>query len=207
MKKIVFIGDSITENGRFDDPLGLGVGYVRVIHDYLTITYPDKDFEIVNKGISGNRITDLKERWEQDVLAEKPDLLSISIGVNDVWRQLDRKEIPQVYPDQYEEIYLELLTKTTEQLDVPIVLMEPTVIEENPEAEGNQLLKPYLNIVRKMAEKFSAILVPTHQAMIDYRLNGGNYDLTTDGVHMNSAGDLLMAKTWINHVAPKVWEK
>lgn len=206
MKRIVFIGDSITESGKFTDPEELGDGYVRVIHDFLQVTYPDKQIEVINKGISGNRITDLVARWDDDVIALKPDVLSISIGVNDVWRQLDRKHIEQVDPVMFENLYEEILTKTVEKVNAQFIFMEPTVIEEDPHSEGNQLLKSYIQVVHKMAEKYSGIVVSTHQAMLDYMEAGGRYKLTTDGVHMNSAGDLLMAKTWLKQVGLEIFD-
>src|SRR5690625_6019556 len=65
-RKIVFIGDSITEWGRFDDDENLGDNYVRLIHDYLKVTYPEKQLNMINKGIGGNRVTDLAARWEEE---------------------------------------------------------------------------------------------------------------------------------------------
>ncbi|MBS4195551.1 SGNH/GDSL hydrolase family protein [Lederbergia citri] len=191
--RILFIGDSITEWGKNEDPEGLGIGYVRIIHDYLKTAFPSKNLEIINKGIGGNRATDLQDRWEKDVLALTPDYVSVSIGINDVWRQLDNPDMVQVYPDQFEEILTGLLEKTNAQL----ILMEPTVIEEDVNSEGNQKLIPYVEIVRKLANKFGAILVPTHQDFIDYLKSGTTYKLTTDGVHMNSAGNMLMARSWL----------
>ncbi|MCR2823022.1 SGNH/GDSL hydrolase family protein [Lederbergia panacisoli] len=192
--RILFIGDSITEWGRNEDPEGIGYGYVRILHDYLVTTFPEKKLEIINKGIGGNRATDLKNRWEDDVLALNPDYVSVSIGINDVWRQLDNPDMEQVYPEQFEEILTGLLEKTNAQL----ILMEPTVIEEDVNSEGNQKLVPYVEIVRALAKKFNAILVPTHQDFIDYLKSGTAYKLTTDGVHMNSAGNMLMARSWLN---------
>lgn len=198
MKKILFIGDSITESGRFTDPEHLGNGYVRMIHDFIKITYPKQNFTVLNHGISGHRIPDLAARWDEDVISHNPEFLSISIGVNDVWRQLDQQETEQVDPLMFENIYKEILTKTTDTIKAQIILMEPTLIEENSEAKGNQLLKPYIDVVHHMAEKYSCIIVPTHQAMLQYMEDGGEYSLTTDGVHMNSAGNLLLAKTWLH---------
>ncbi len=85
--KWLFVGDSITDSGRNQDPEGLGYGYVRMIKEEII-----KEFhvEIINKGVSGNRIKDLESRWKRDVLAVEPDLISISISINDVWRQITR---------------------------------------------------------------------------------------------------------------------
>lgn len=198
--RLLLIGDSITEWGRNEDPEGLGIGYVRIVHDHLVTTFPEKKFDIINKGIGGNRATDLKARWQEDVLAHQPDYVSVSIGINDVWRQLDHPEMEQVYPEQYKEILDELLQKT----DATLILMEPTIIEEDINSEGNQLLKPYVEIVREFAKKHDAILVPTHEAFIQYYKSGGTYPLTTDGVHMNPAGNMLMANTWLQ-ATEKLW--
>ncbi|MFP3440820.1 GDSL-type esterase/lipase family protein, partial [Pantoea sp. SIMBA_133] len=105
-QKWLFVGDSITDSGRNQDSEGLGNGYVRMIRDGMIKKY---DVEIINKGVSGDRITDLEDRWNQDVLALQPDVVSISIGINDVWRQLDHPEMDQVTPEDFKRIYDELV--------------------------------------------------------------------------------------------------
>ncbi len=195
--KMIFIGDSITEWGREGDPEDIGTGYVRLIHDYLVTSYPEKEFTILNRGIGGNRITDLANRWQHDVLDENPSYVSISIGINDVWRQVDHPDMEQVYPEQFEEVYTDLLTQVKDKTKAVIILMEPTIIEEDIESEGNQKLLAYSSIVKKLADKYEAIHVPTHEAFIRYLQASTGYQLTIDGVHTNSAGNMLMAKTWI----------
>ncbi|CEG26449.1 SGNH/GDSL hydrolase family protein [Bacillus sp. B-jedd] len=203
-KRIVFIGDSITHWMKNEnDPIG--TGYVRLVHDYLQVTYPEQEFEIFNEGLSGNRVTDLAERWEQDVLSVRPDFVSISIGINDVWRQLDSPDIEQVYHEQFEKVYESLLLSLKEKTNARIILMEPTVIAEDVQSEGNVKLAPYVEIVHKLAERYSAVLVPTHEAFISYLKTGKGKPLTLDGVHMNSMGNMLMAKTWVE-AAGKLFE-
>jgi len=200
MKKndlIIFIGDSITEWGREGDPEDIGTGYVRLVHDYLVTAYPERRPQVLNRGVGGHRITDLESRWEKDVIELNPDFVSISIGINDVWRQLDHLEDDQVYPEQFEEIYTRLLARVKEATKANIILMEPTVIMEDIESEGNALLKPYVDIIQKLAEKFDAALVPAHQQFLEYLKTDNGYKLTTDGVHMNPAGNMLMASSWI----------
>ncbi|WP_042221583.1 SGNH/GDSL hydrolase family protein [Oceanobacillus manasiensis] len=194
MKKILFIGDSITEWGKPEDPEDLGIGYVRLLNDYLRVTYPTTGFSVVNKGIGGNRVTDLADRWVRDVLEEKPDLVSISIGVNDVWRQLDQTDIDQVTPDMFAQVYEGLLGQLR---GLEVVLMEPTIIEEDVDAVGNQMLSAYVEIVRELGAKYQAKVVPTNKAFLTYLQAGSGVALTTDGVHMNSKGNMLMAKTWL----------
>lgn len=195
--RMVFIGDSITESGKLADPELLGTGYVRLIHDYFITTYPRRDFEILNKGISGNRINDLATRWQKDVIDLNPDIVSISIGINDVWRQLKYRLMKQILPDEFERIYDDLLRQVSSNTNAKIILMEPTVIVENPTSIGNEKLKPYVQIVNALAEKYDTLVVPTHLAFLKYLEANRGYDLTVDGVHMNAAGNMLMAKTWL----------
>ncbi|GGH76272.1 lysophospholipase L1-like esterase [Pullulanibacillus pueri] len=193
---IIFIGDSITEDGRFEDSEGLGQGYVRLLHDYFMVTQPELKVNVVNKGVGGNRVTDLEARWQTDVIDEQPDWLSVSIGINDVWRQLDSPELAQVYPEDFEIIYRKLLKETREKTQARLILMEATVIDEDLTSEGNQRLIPYHDIVRKLAKEFDALLIPENVSFQKVIKAQPGKPLTTDGVHMTSIGRMLMAMTW-----------
>ncbi|QDP39064.1 SGNH/GDSL hydrolase family protein [Radiobacillus deserti] len=195
--RFLFIGDSITDAGRADDQEGIGFGYVRNIRNHLILTYPEANIEVVNKGVSGNKITELEERWKEDVLAYKPDYLSISIGVNDVWRQLDSPHKEQVTPERFRSIYMDLLQQVQSETGAKILLMEPTILQEDTQSEGNQKLKDYVKIVQELSAQYDAILVPTHEAFMKFLSVNKRIALTTDGVHMNSVGDMLMAHTWV----------
>lgn len=199
--KIVFIGDSITDKGRKTDPLQLGGGYVRVLHDYMWTAHPDKALTIINEGTSGNRVTDLQRRWQLDVLDHKPDWLSVCIGINDVWRQLDAAHGEQVYPDQFEAVFRELLQTAVRETGCRLILMQPTVIKEISASTGNELLRPYIAIVNRLANEFDAILVRTHEAFQAQLARQTGKPLTTDGVHMTTHGDMLMAVTWLDTVS------
>jgi acyl-CoA thioesterase I len=188
-EKWIFIGDSITECGRFDDPLAIGDGYVKMIQDDIQ---QKKEAEIINQGVGGNRVTDLAARWEEDVLRLNPDLISVSIGINDVWRQLDQPQMKQVSPEEFKDVYNKILAETV-KIEAKLFLMEPTIIEEDKNSKGNQLLLPYVEIVRELATTYKATLIPTHTAFLETEKT----DLTTDGVHMTEAGNKLMAATWL----------
>ncbi|WP_226537008.1 SGNH/GDSL hydrolase family protein [Fictibacillus halophilus] len=188
--KIIFIGDSITASNKNTDPERLGNGYVRMIKEVLP-----EDVKVINKGVNGHRVTDLAFRWERDVIDQEPDLLTVSIGINDVWRQLDSPDLTQVDISKFEEIYRELLAQLP--ATTKLVLMEPTIIKENPQSQGNQMLNPYVEIVRKLAVEFDAVLVPTHDVFIDHLTKKPDVSLTTDGVHMRKKGNELMAKAWL----------
>lgn len=195
---LLFVGDSITESGRFHDPEGIGDGYVKFIRDYLSIAYPYQCPKVINKGISGNHITDLLERWERDVIEVRPDYVSISIGINDVWRRLDHSGKELVFPDRYESLLRYLIEETNKKLKAKIILMEPTIHGEEANSAGNRMLTDYVKTVVKLSEEYNTILVPTHQAFLQHLQDHPEEQLTTDGVHMNEAGNKLMAKTWLN---------
>jgi acyl-CoA thioesterase I len=195
--KIIFIGDSITASGKNTDPERLGSGYVRMIRNELP-----EDVKVINKGVSGHRVTDLAFRWKRDVTDLDPDLVSVSIGINDVWRQLDSPDLNQVDVQKFEEIYRDLLSQLSPA--IKIVLMEPTIIEENPQSTGNQLLVPYVEAVRKLAIEFDALLVPVHDVFIGHLKSHPEISLTTDGVHMKRKGDELMAKSWLKAAEPLI---
>lgn len=201
-QKIIFIGDSITDDGRFQDLAGIGFGYLRLIHDYLSARYPELRLNIINKGISGNRVTDLAKRWEKDVIAEKPDWIAVSIGINDVWRQLDHDQsaLEQVYPEEFEQVYRELLIKVQERTEARLIVMEPTIIEEDIYSEGNQKLKEYVKITQKLSKEFQAVHIPLHETFIHYIKENLGVTLTTDGVHMNPLGRMLMAVTFMEQI-------
>lgn len=196
-QKVVFIGDSITEDGRFEDPKEIGNGYVRLIDDYIKASYPSNNIQIVNKGVGGNRVTDLRNRWDEDVIQQAPDWVSISIGVNDVWRQLDNPSIEQIFPNKFEEVYKQLLNEVKNKTDAQIIIMDPTIIEEDVHSEGNQLLKKYVNITKQLSNDFQAVHIAMNDAFIQFVKDHPEKTLTNDGVHMNSLGRMLMAKKWM----------
>ena len=171
-----------------------------LLHDYLTALYPELSLKVINEGVSGNRVIDLEKRWRIDVMDHKPQWISVSIGINDVWRQLDSPDAEQVYPDKFEAVYRSLLNQTKELPDCRVILMQPTVIKEYPDSTGTQLLKPYVDIVNRLTEEFNGVLVPTHGAFLHFLQCEIGQDLTTDGVHMNTLGDMLMATTWLQAV-------
>ena len=168
METLLFIGDSITDSHRFQDPQDIGYGYVRLIRDYLKVSYPDQCLQVVNKGISGDHIKDLVPRWKQDVIDQNPAYLSICIGINDVWSRLDNLERESVDPVKYEDIFCFLLDELKERTKAKIILMEPTIHGEEISSQGNKLLAPYVEVVRKLAVQYDAVLVPTHQAFLEY---------------------------------------
>ena len=192
---VVMVGDSITACGR-GAHAELGDGYVRMVAALSAARRPGRRLRFINSGVGGDTIVDLAARWDGDVLAHRPNWLSVSIGVNDVWRQLDTPGggIPL---DRFTAVYRELLERTRARCSgCGLILMTPGIIGEKPDSEGNRLLQPYIQAVSQLAGHFNAFCVPVHQAFTE-AIAAGAPPLTRDGVHPNDAGHALMALTWL----------
>ncbi len=196
--KFLFIGDSITDCGRRDCPEKIGSGYVRMIRDRLLARSPGSAPRIVNRGISGNKVTDLEARWQADVLDEQPDVLSIYIGINDVWHSFAHTG-QGVSIERYTKIYRELLRLTRSRLpETKIVLFEPSVIWIHDPIDANDRLIPYVEAVRGLAKEFAADgYVPLHGLFNAARMMRPDVIWAGDGVHPGSAGHALIAHHWL----------
>lgn len=194
----VFIGDSITDCSRRDCPDAVGDGYVRYIRDWLYSLDAANAPQVINTGISGNRIPDLQGRWDADVLAHQPQLVSIKIGINDVWHNLPpnnrRTDI-----DTFRAGYTDILTRLREAFpEVALVLCEPSVIWPPAPVQGNELLQPYIAVVRELSAEFKAsALVPLHSVFEKAREARPEIAWAPDGVHPSSYGHMLIARTWL----------
>ncbi len=200
-EKIIFLGDSITQGG------GGPKGYVTLIKNALTEKYKDLGIEIVNAGISGNKVPDLQRRLDKDVLAKKPTLVVIYIGINDVWHGLN-DPAKGTSKEKFEEGLKEIIGKI-KGAGARVVLCTPTVIGEKSgganKADGK--LDDYSDIGRRIAKELKLPLCDLRKAFVDY-LKDGNKDnkdrgvLTTDTVHLNEAGNKLIAETMLKTIDP-----
>ena len=198
--KILFFGDSITDAGRYrtgTGALGLGCGYVLNIACELLKKYPT--YEILNRGVCGNRVVDLLARAKEDVWNNNPDVLSILIGVNDVWHEVfDNKGVDL---DLYEKVYRIILDKSLEvNSNLKVMIMEPFVLKgtttEN-RFEEFLLVKEYAKVSRKLAQEYGFKFVPLQEKLDQIaKINGTSY-ITEDGVHPNVGGVKLIAEEWL----------
>jgi len=200
------IGDSITDCGR-KKPEGegrndaLGNGYVSLVDAFLQSTYPELGIRVVNMGISGNTVRNLKERWQTDVLEHKPDWLSIMIGINDVWRQYDVPQIVErhVYIEEYEQTLRELVELTKPTLK-GLVLMTPYYIEPNEKDGMRAAMDQYGAVVQRIAQQYGAIFVDTQKAFASVLEHIYPATLAWDRVHPNMAGHMTLAKSFLNAI-------
>jgi lysophospholipase L1-like esterase len=207
---ILFQGDSITDAGRSrekagvpNEQPGMGNGYAWLAVAELLVDRPKDDLKIYNRGISGNKVYQLAERWQADCLDLKPTLLSILIGVNDLWHKLTGKYDGTV--QVYERDYHALIERTRKALPkVKLVICEPFVLRCGavndkwfPEFDT------YRAAARRVAETHRAAFIP-FQAMFDEAIKyAPPAHWAADGVHPTSAGASLMAHNWLRTVSGK----
>jgi lysophospholipase L1-like esterase len=192
--RIVFLGDSITAGGNS------GKGYIQVIRKHLADKKSDLAVECIGAGISGNKVPNLQGRVDKDVIAKKPTIVVIYIGINDVWHGESNPKNGTA-PEAFEAGLKEVINKCT-KAGAQVVLCTPTVIGELP-GGSNKLdskLDDYAAISRKVAKELNLPLCDLRKAFVDH-LQTKNPEkkaqgiLTTDRVHLNEAGNLLVAQT------------
>jgi lysophospholipase L1-like esterase len=206
----LFQGDSITDGNRTRDNDWnhvMGHGYAYIIASKLWYEYPEKGFHFFNRGISGNKVTDLAARWQTDTLDLKPNVLSILIGINDVSALLRGNAAFTV--EQYESGYRALLEQTRQQLPgVQLVLCEPFIL---PVGQVKDKLEGYSREVRlrqqtvkKLSAEHNAILVEFQPAFNKAVAKAPAEYWIWDGIHPMPAGHELMAREWLNQVSKKL---
>ena len=189
----LFIGDSVTDCGRDIDP-PYGDGYVQEIASTGIL-----DGSIINVGTSGHRLVDLEKRWQVDVLDHQPTLVSIAIGINDMWRRYDDHD-PTPTQD-FRDRYHQLLSQTKDLVHPQFVLCEPFMLEVRDEMKSwREDLNPKIEIVHEMAQEFSAILVPFDKHFTTLSKSISMNELAEDGIHPTAFGHQEMAKLWLSTV-------
>ena len=198
---ILFYGDSITDAGRnreakAGDAGGWGGGYVHQIAAYLGAQDPADELIFTNKGNGGNRISDLEARLQTDVLDEEPDIVSILIGINDVWRRFDSGQDSPI--KEFAAAYRRICKKITAD-GARLVLLEPFVLPVPEDRRAwREDLNPKIDIVRDMAREFEATLVPLDGLFAAASARREPAFWTPDGVHPSPAGHALIARAWID---------
>lgn len=198
--RVLFQGDSVTDCGRDrNDPAALGNGYAAMAAAWHAAAHPDSGARFINRGVSGDRVRDLQERWEHDCLDLFPDVLSILIGINDVWRRYDRADPTSA--DRFESGYRDLLERARARTDARLVLLEPFVLPVFPgHEEWREDLDPKIRIVRALAREYGATHIPLDGLFARAAARRPPRDWATDGVHPTAGGHALIARAWLEAV-------
>lgn len=207
----LFQGDSITDGnrGRNTDPNHImGHGYAFSIASRLGADFPEKKLTFYNRGISGNKVTDLETRWQKDTLDLKPDVLSILVGINDTSSVVFSRPDP-VTAEKYEEVYRSLLNQTKAQFpEILFVLCNPFIlpvgkVKENWDAYKTELAKRQ-SAVLKLVKEFDTVFVDFQQ-VFDQACKRADADYWIwDGVHPTVAGHELMVREWMKQVGKRL---
>jgi lysophospholipase L1-like esterase len=205
--RILFQGDSITDANRGrngDSNYILGHGYAFLIAARFGAQYPERQLTFINRGISGNKVPDLAARWQKDTVDLKPDVVSILIGVNDIWHTLNAGQ--EVSPEKYEAGYDQLLAETVAALPkARLVLCEPFILPGSATKGQWELwqahAKKFSASVEKLGAKYHAPVVHFQKMFDDAAKRAPAEYWIRDGVHPTSAGHQLMADEWARTVS------
>lgn len=204
---ILFQGDSITDAGREkekelpNNPQSFGSGYAFLAASALLNALPEKDLTIYNRGISGNKVYQLAERWQKDCLDIKPDVLSILIGINDYWHFRNGKYDGTI--ETYENDFRKLLKSTKEKLpNVKLVICQPFAVTNTKAVDETWVapVKEFQAVAKKIANEFNALWVPFQEVFDEAVKHAPATYWTGDGVHPGMPGAQLMAEAWLRVV-------
>jgi len=202
---VLFQGDSITDYGRDkknhkpNNAWALGPGYTFIASTNLLYNFPERDLIFYNRGVSGNVVHQLAERWDKDTIALKPDVLSILVGVNDYWHILTNGYKGTL--TIYEHDYRKLLQRTKKTLpNTNLIIGEPYALKGGKAINSKWNLDTfhgYQQAARRIAHDFGAAFIP-YQAIYDEALKKASVDYwSLDGVHPSAAGCKLMSHAWL----------
>ncbi len=204
--KLLFIGDSITDASRgasgevspWEPNFGLGQGYVSLVYAHLGATHPEAAIRVINKGISGQTVRDLANRWETDVIAEKPETLCIMIGINDVWRQFDSPLRPEISvgPQEYRETLAKLIAAAKPHIQA-LHLATPYFIESNRTDTMRARMDEYGTIVRELAAESGASFIDTQAAFDRVLEHQHPASLAWDRIHPSPVGHMIIANAFL----------
>lgn len=202
-ERIVFAGDSVTDMGS-SQPVGegnfdnLGRGYVRVIDSMLATWYPELNIRVTNSGVSGDCSSNLLSRFDRDVVALKPDWVSICIGINDVWRQFDVPALLdwQVGPNGYKKCLENMILKIKDCVK-GIFICSPYYIEPNKNDPMRKRMDEYREISKDLSEKYGCTFIDFQEMYDKYCKYKHSSYIAWDRVHPNQVGATLMAREFL----------
>jgi lysophospholipase L1-like esterase len=207
---ILFQGDSITDGNRiknntWDQNHQMGHGYAFAIAAELGYQQPEKKYSFFNRGISGNKLSDLVARWEQDTIAIKPGVLSILIGVNDADAMINANANVDATVSQFDINYRALLKDTRSRLpSCSFIMLEPFILPVGRVKENwqvwNNVMQQLQNVSKEIAKESNTLYIPLQKAFEKAATKALAEYWIWDGIHPTPAGHELIAREWIKLV-------
>ena len=203
--KILFQGDSITDAGRDKRNYHeLGAGYPKFAAEYIKEAFPETDFEFINFGISGNRTDQLFDRLYTDGIAFEPDIISILIGINDVWHRYGASKITTT-DAQIETNYRAILERLKKETKAKIVILCPFLLDDESKEYWRGEVDRVIAIVRKLADEFADIYIPLDLLFEEaLKTQPEPKFYSADGVHPNDNGRAFIGKHYADAVRPLI---
>ena len=204
--RILFQGDSITDAGRDrSDPHQMGNGYPRYTCELIRAKFPAVSFEFLNLGISGNRSENLLRRMEPDLIALQPDLVSILIGVNDVWHRHSVNNPIPTTDEQFEANYRRILETVREKTEAKILMIEPFLLHVPDKAGMRPELLRIIEICRTLGREYADAYLPLDGLFTAAEIEQKHLNVFSgDGVHPNPAGAQFIAAQYLRAVTPLI---
>lgn len=201
--KIVFQGDSITDAGRDKRNFhNMGNGYPKYAAQLLREAYPDTEFEFINLGISGNRTCQLFDRLYTDAIAFEPDVISILIGINDIWHRYGSGRIATT-DAQLELNYRSILERIRKETSAKIVILCPFLLDCEDKEAIREDLKTVIPIVKRLADEFADVYIPLNEYFEEaLKTQPEPKYYSGDGVHPNANGSAFIGKHYADALKP-----
>lgn len=202
MKTIVFQGDSITDSGRNTNSgscISIGQSYPMLIAAKLGYEKPG-EYQFVNRGISGNRVVDIYSRIKADCWNHNPDVLSLLVGINDVWHEINCQNGVDV--KRFERVYAMLIEDTMERFpDIRMLLLEPFALPGEATTPHWEIFrdgaKERGEVVARLADRYHQIFVPLQEKFDEAAKRYPQPHWLADGVHPYPAGHAVIAQAWL----------
>lgn len=207
--RILFQGDSVTDAGRDrSDFHDMGDGYPKYASGMISDSYPDEEFEFINLGVSGDRTENLLSRWNEDAIELQPDIISVLIGVNDVWHRhspTDSIYHAQTSDEQFESNYRKLLAELKEKTNAKILMLSPFMLDAPIMQPIIPELKSINKIVKNLADEFADAYLPLDE-IFEAALPNTPEPLyySADGVHPNAEGACFIAEKYLEAISPLI---
>ncbi len=203
--KILFQGDSITDAARDKRNYHeMGRGYPLYASHRIAEAFPDVDFEFINFGISGNRTCQLFDRLYPDGIVFQPDIISILIGINDIWHRYDADKITTT-DEQFALNYRCILERIKRDTNAKILMLSPFLLDAPDKAHFRPDLDRFMPVVRQLAEEYADAFVPLDDLFTEaMKTQPEPLYYSADGVHPNENGSRFIGKHYFDAVAPLI---